>query len=156
MLKKADYNTVFIGKWHLGEAKHALPINHGYDEMHNETLYHLNAYTYASGEWNPTMSDETLAMFKKSTTGALSGKANKDDSEAKATTDIAGPEMASHIHGLDAISEKAALDYIAAHAKDANPFFMSLNWAKNHQPNIAAHDFEGKSDRSRLPIKPIN
>lgn len=145
LLKKADYNTVFIGKWHLGEAKHALPINQGYDEMHNVTLYHLNAYTYASGEWNPTMDDKTLAMFKKATTGALEGKANKDGSEAEAKTAIPGVEMASHIHELDAISEKAALDYIATHAKDKNPFFMSLNWAKNHQPNIPANDFVGKS-----------
>lgn len=43
------------------------------------------------------------------------------------------------------ISEKAALDYIEKHAQDKEPFFMSVNWAKNHQPNIPAHDFEGKS-----------
>lgn len=143
--KEANYNTVFIGKWHLGEAKTALPINQGYDEMYNVTLYHLNAYTYCSQEWNPTMDKKTLDMFKKVTTGSLEGKANKDGSVADAKTVIPGTEMASHIHELDAISEKAALDYIEKHANDKEPFFMSLNWAKNHQPNIPADDFVGKS-----------
>ena len=146
VLKKfAGYNTVFIGKWHLGEAKHALPINQGYDEMHNVTLYHLNAYTYASEKWNPTMSPETLKMFQRVTKGVLKGKANEDGSEAAAETVIPGPEVAAHIFELDAFSEKAALDYIEKHAKDDKPFFMSLNWAKNHQPNIPDTEFVHKS-----------
>ena len=33
VLKQADYNTYFAGKWHLGEADYALPIAHGYDKM---------------------------------------------------------------------------------------------------------------------------
>ncbi len=91
------------------------------------------------------MDEKTLAMFKKITIGVLEGKASKDGKLADAKTVIPGDEVASHISELDTLSEKAALDYIEKHAKDKEPFFMSLNWAKNHQPNIPADDFVGKS-----------
>ena len=44
MLKEAGYSTCQIGKWHLGEADYSMPTEHGFDEMRNTTLYHLNAY----------------------------------------------------------------------------------------------------------------
>ena len=145
VLKKADYNTVFIGKWHIGEDKYSYPINQGYDEMYNTTLYHLNAYTYCSAEYNPGMDQKTLDTFRKVTVGVLEGKANEDGSIADAKEVIAGKDVTANIPRLDGLSEKAALDYITKHAKDEKPFFMSLNWAKNHQPNIPAEEFEGKS-----------
>jgi len=145
VLKKADYNTVFIGKWHLGESDYAYPINQGYDEMYNVTLYHLNAYTYCSPTWNPTMSKKTLDMFRKVTKGVLEGKANKDGKIAQAKTVIAGKDVWEHISELDTLTEKAALDYIEKHAHDEKPFYMSLNWAKNHQPNLPAKEYAGKS-----------
>jgi hypothetical protein len=44
------------------------------------------------------------------------------------------------------IDEKThAVDYLEAHAKDENPFFMYVNTAKLHQPNLPHPDFEGKS-----------
>jgi len=46
VLQKADYQTYFTGKWHLGESDYALPNAPGYDEMKYVGLYHLNAYTY--------------------------------------------------------------------------------------------------------------
>ncbi len=143
--KEADYNTVFIGKWHLGESDYAYPINQGYDEMYNVTLYHLNAYTYCSPTWNPTMSQKTLDMFRTVTKGVLAGKADKDGKIAQANTVIEGKDVWEHISELDTLSQKAALDYIEKHAHDEKPFFMSLNWAKNHQPNLPAAEFKGKS-----------
>lgn len=65
ILKQGGYTTYFSGKWHLGEADYAMPTAHGYDKMQNVVLYHLNAYTYAFPSWNPDMSAETSAFFKK-------------------------------------------------------------------------------------------
>ena len=53
MLKTAEYNTFFIGKWHLGEYDYALPNAQGYDEMKYCGLYHLNAYTYGDPDLVP-------------------------------------------------------------------------------------------------------
>ena len=146
VLKTADYNTVFVGKWHLGEDAFSYPINHGYDEMHGVTLYHLNAYTYASAKYNPGMTPEILSYFQKVTKGVLEGKANADGSIAQATTVIEGKDVADNIHRLDQIAEDAAMAYLDKHAKDDKPFFMSLNWSKNHQPGIPAKEFKGKSE----------
>ena len=38
-----------------------------------------------------------------------------------------------------------AVDYLDAHASDENPFFLYLNTAKLHQPNLPHPDFVGKS-----------
>ena len=49
VLKKADYQTYFTGKWHMGESDYALPNAHGYDEMKYVGLYHLCVANCCSG-----------------------------------------------------------------------------------------------------------
>jgi arylsulfatase len=145
VLKKAGYATCFIGKWHLGEADYAMPVAQGYDVMKNVTLYHLNAYTYCSAKWNQDMSAEDLASFQKVTKGVLEGEAGTGGKPATIRTVIPGKEVWKHIPVLDQYTEDAALEFIEKHAKKDNPFFISVNFAKNHQPNIPAEEFVGKS-----------
>lgn len=138
VLKKADYNTYFCGKWHLGEDDYAMPTAHGYDKMENVVLYHLNAYTYGIESWNPGMTPEVREFFKKSTKGILEGEAGGK------VRDI-GPVTNENLGELDMIMTAGALKELEAlNAKD-NPFFMSINFAKNHQPNVPAKEFKGKS-----------
>ena len=145
VLKQAGYSTFFVGKWHLGEDDYALPINQGYDIMKNVTLYHLNAYTYCSPKWNPDMSAETLAMFRKVTKGVLEGEASADGKHGTYKTVIPGEDVWEKIPELDQYTEDATIKYLEEHAKDGQPFFMSVNFAKNHQPNLPAPEFVGKS-----------
>ena len=148
VLKQADYQTFFTGKWHLGEADYALPNAHGYDVMKYALLYHLNAYTYADPKWFPAMPTELREMFAKVTTGALSGNAGEK------------PHTDWHVNGeyentpekgwvgipyLDDYIEKAAIDYLDGAAKSGKPFFMSVNFMKVHQPNLPSPDYIGKS-----------
>lgn len=138
MLKKAGYKTFFAGKWHLGEADYAMPIAHGYDEMRNTFLYHLNAYTYAMDDWHKTMDPKLRAFFKKVTTGLLEGEAGKPVREyAKITSE--------NIAELDVEMTKTVLTKLDEYSKAGKPFFMSVNFGKNHQPNLPAADFKGKS-----------
>lgn len=138
VLKKAGYNTFFAGKWHLGEADYAMPTAHGYDVMRNVILYHLNAYTYAMPSWNPEMSPELLAYFQKVTTGILEGEAGKPTRQISKVTE-------ENIAQLDVMMTKTTLEYLEKYAKEGKPFFMSINFAKNHQPNLPAKGFAGKS-----------
>jgi arylsulfatase len=138
VLKKAGYNTYFAGKWHLGEDDYAMPIAHGYDVMRNVILYHLNAYTYAMPAWNPDMSPELLAYFQKVTTGILEGEAGAPTREVSKVTD-------ENIAELDVMMTKTSLEYLEKYAKEDKPFFMNINFAKNHQPNLPAKGFKGKS-----------
>ncbi len=152
VLKTAGYNTFFTGKWHLGESDYAMPNAQGYDEMRYVGLYHLNAYTYADPSWFPDMDPKLREMFQRVTRGALSGKAGETPTEDFKvngqyvnTPEIDGKEGVVGIPFFDRYVEKASLEYLSAHAKSDKPFFMSINFMKNHQPNMPDPDYIGKS-----------
>jgi arylsulfatase A-like enzyme len=149
VLKQADYQTYFTGKWHLGEADYALPKAHGYDEMKYVGLYHLNAYTYADPTWFPDMDPKLREMFQKVTKGSLSGKAGE---KAKEDFKINGQYVNTPEKGVvgipffDGYVEKAAIEFLEKAAKDPDkPFFINVNFMKVHQPNLPAPEFEHKS-----------
>jgi arylsulfatase len=148
VLKTGGYKTAFTGKWHLGEADYALPIAHGFDEMRYCGLYHLNAYTYADPTWFPDMDPELRQMFEKVTKGSMSGKAGQP---AKEDFKINGQYVNTPDKGVvgipffDEYVEKAAMEYLDANAASAEPFFLSVNFMKVHQPNMPHPDFQGKS-----------
>ncbi len=159
VLKTAGYKTFFTGKWHLGEADYALPNAQGFDEMKYCGLYHLNAYTYGDPEWFPAMPESLRAMFQKVTKGMMSGNAGEKAHEEfkvngeyvdkpgnPVTMDgVTYPTGVVGIPFLDAYIEKAALDYLDRNAKSDQPFFMSINFMKVHQPNLPHPDFIHKS-----------
>ena len=111
-------------------------------------LYHLNAYTYADPTWFPDMDPELRAMFARVTKGALSGKAGEP---AKEDFKINGQYVDTPDKGVvgipffDGYVEKAALDYLDRAANSTEPFFMSVNFMKVHQPNLPAPDYVHKS-----------
>nr|WP_249688863.1 arylsulfatase [Microvirga sp. 3-52] len=152
VLKQAGYRTFFTGKWHLGEADYALPNAQGYDEMKYCGLYHLNAYTYADPTWFPDMPPELRATFQRVTKGTLSGNAGqpareefKVNGQYVNTPVINGKEGVVGIPFFDEYVEKASLDYLDRAAQSREPFFMSINFMKVHQPNMPAPEFEHKS-----------
>lgn len=148
VLKTGGYKTFFTGKWHLGEADYALPNAHGYDQMRYAGLYHLNAYTYADPTWFPDMDPQLREMFEKVTKGALSGNAGEP---AKEDFKINGQYVNTPDKGVvgipffDQYVEKASIEYLEQNAKSGQPFFMSINFMKVHQPNMPAPEFEHKS-----------
>ncbi|WP_234262361.1 arylsulfatase [Klebsiella aerogenes] len=152
VLKTGGYKTFFTGKWHLGEADYALPNAQGYDQMKYVGLYHLNAYTYADPTWFPDMDPKLREMFARVTRGALSGKAGekahedfKINGQYVNTPVVDGKEGVVGIPFFDRYVEKASLEYLEANAKSSEPFFMSINFMKNHQPNMPDPDYIGKS-----------
>ena len=152
VLKTGGYKTFFTGKWHLGEADYALPNAQGYDEMKYAGLYHLNAYTYGDPTWFPDMDPELRAMFDRVTKGAMSGNAGqpakeefKINGQYVNTPVINGKEGVVGIPFFDEYVEKASLDYLDRNARSTQPFFMSVNFMKVHQPNMPAPEFQLKS-----------
>jgi arylsulfatase A-like enzyme len=148
VMKKGGYKTFFTGKWHLGEADYAMPTEQGYDEMKYCGLYHLNAYTYGDPTWFPDMAPELRAMFNKVTKGALSGKTGeKPIEEFKINGQYVNtPEKGVvGIPFFDEYVEKASVEYLDKASKSEEPFFMSINFMKVHQPNMPHPDFIHKS-----------
>jgi arylsulfatase A-like enzyme len=148
VLKQGGYHTFFTGKWHLGEADFALPNAHGYDEMKYVGLYHLNAYTYADPTWFPDMPADLRALFAKVTKGALEGNAGQPAHEVFKVNGQYVNTPAQGVVGIpffDEYVEKASLEYLDKAAKAGQPFFMSINFMKVHQPNLPHPDFIHKS-----------
>jgi arylsulfatase A-like enzyme len=149
VLKQGGYQTYFTGKWHLGEADYALPNAQGYDEMKHAFLYHLNAYTYGDPKWFPDMDPKLREMFQKVTKGSLSGKAGekaKEDWKVNGEYDNTPKKGVVGIPFLDEYVEKDAIGFLEEAAKDPKkPFFINVNFMKNHQPNLPAPEFEHKS-----------
>lgn len=148
VLKQAGYQTYFTGKWHLGESDYALPNAHGYDEMKYAFLYHLNAYTYGDPNWFPDMDPKLRAMFQRVTKGALSGKAGEKPTQDFQVNGeyVNTPEKGVvGIPFLDEYVEKAGIEFLEQAAKSDQPFFISVNFMKNHQPNMPAPEFKHKS-----------
>jgi len=149
VLKTAGYKTYFTGKWHLGEADYALPNAQGYDVMEHCFLYHLNAYTYGDPNWFPDMAPKLRAMFDKVTKGSLSGLAGKP---AKQDWKVNGEYVDTPEKGvvgipfLDKYVEQSGLKFLEDAAKTPDqPFFININFMKNHQPNLPAPEFKHKS-----------
>jgi arylsulfatase A-like enzyme len=149
VLKTAGYKTYFSGKWHLGEADYALPNAQGYDVMEHAFLYHLNAYTYGDPKWFPDMDPKLRAMFDKVTKGSLSGKAGE---KAKEDFKVNGEYVNTPEKGVvgipfldDYITQDGIkfLEDAAKHPKQ--PFFININFMKNHQPNLPEPKFIHKS-----------
>jgi arylsulfatase len=148
VLKQAGYRTFFTGKWHLGEADYALPNAQGYDEMKYAGLYHLNAYTYADPTWFPDMPPELREMFQRVTKGALSGNAGqpvREDFKVNGQYVNTPDKGVIGIPFFDEYVEKASIDYLDRAAQAREPFFMSINFMKVHQPNLPAPEYVHKS-----------
>jgi arylsulfatase A-like enzyme len=149
VLKQGGYKTYFTGKWHLGEADYALPNAQGYDVMEHVFLYHLNAYTYGDPNWFPDMDPKLRAMFDKVTKGSLSGKAGE---AARQDWKVNGEYVDTPEKGvvgipfLDKYVEQSALKFLDEVAKNpSQPWYINVNFMKNHQPNLPAPEFEHKS-----------
>ena len=87
-------------------------------------------------------------MFNKVTKGALSGKAGGPVVEEFKVNGqyVNTPEKGVvGIPFFDEYVEKASIDYLSRAAKSDQPFFMSINFMKVHQPNMPHPDFVHKS-----------
>jgi arylsulfatase len=111
-------------------------------------LYHLNAYTYTDPKWFPDMPEDAREMFAKVTKGSLSGKAGgpvKEDFKVNGEYVNTPEKGVVGIPFLDEYVEAAAIEFLEDAANSDAPFFINVNFMKNHQPNMPAPEFEHKS-----------
>lgn len=142
--KKNGYTTYFSGKWHMGDAPAAYPIEHGFDEMKHFAAYYAGVYAYSDTSrwfhpWFPSFNPEFNKAYNEvANLGEWEGVAGQP---AKRVATIDFPYMAT----FDLRQTDSAVSYIKQHAKDSNPFFMDVNFLKMHNPTNVAPEFKGKS-----------
>ena len=52
-LKQANYTTVQLGKWHVGDKPENFPTANGFDEMYDMLPYYAGVYAYDDKELHP-------------------------------------------------------------------------------------------------------
>lgn len=115
LLKDKGYATALFGKWHLGDAKKFLPLQHGFDEYYG--------LPYSNDMWprHPQYKFPDLPLIEGN---EIIGY-NTDQS--RLTTDYT----------------KHAVDFIRRNTK--KPFFLYLAHSMPHVPLAVSDKFKGKS-----------
>lgn len=132
ILKKRNYKTAAIGKWHLGHHREFLPLQQGFDEY--------LGLPYSNDMW-PVFYDGTRNIPPE-----YSGKLDYPELPL-----IRGNEKIREIRTLKDQSElttlytETAVDFITRNKN--HPFFLYLAHSMTHVPLAVSDKFKGKSEQ---------
>ena len=142
--KKNGYKTYFSGKWHLGDKPEFYPIEHGYDEMREFAAYYPGVYTYddTSPNFHPWFPKYNAAYWKEYQ--EIVNLYEWEGTAGKPATRVARINW-DYLAEFDVRQADSAIAFIKQNAKGANPFFMSVNFMKLHNPTNPAKAFRGKT-----------
>ncbi len=132
VLKKCNYSTIAIGKWHLGHHEIFLPLQHGFDEY--------LGLPYSNDMW-PINYDGTLATPETHARKASFPfppliEGNKKIREIKSLEDQAE---------LTTLYTERAVEFIQENNDE--PFFLYLAHSMPHVPIAVSDKFKGKSEQ---------
>ena len=118
-LKRADYQTAALGKWHLGAHPDQRPLQRGFDHFYG---FLTGGHRYFPAEW--TLADETevTAQYEAYKTKLLRNDRRVEETEY--LTDALSREAVNYVRQL----------------KD-NPFFMYLAYNAPHGPLQATEKY---------------
>lgn len=126
MLSAAGYRTAMFGKWHLGTSRGRVPTDQGFDEWIG---FESTDQAYWADKPGYPLSP---ALYLR--------EARKGEEPREIQS--YGLELRRDI---DHIITRHSVDFIAAHAKDKQPFFLYVPFAFAHHPALANKAFAGKS-----------
>jgi arylsulfatase A-like enzyme len=137
LLSDAGYSTACYGKWHLGEIEGRLPTDQGFDEWWG--------YRNSADEcgWTSYSNFQEMAeKFHLYTPMIWEGEKGGEQTAVRPMN----LELRPFLEEL--ITDKTT-DYIKAHAKDDEPFFIYTALSHAHMPEAVHPDFD-RTDPSRL------
>jgi len=126
LCKRQGYATAMYGKWHLGDRKKFLPLQHGFDEYYG--------LPYSNDMWPRGHRGEEHAGRKKEYPPLRMFKGNK------VVDDEVTPEDQTQ---LTKEYTRRAVDFIDRHRDQ--PFFLYVPHSMVHVPLYVSKEFEGKS-----------
>ncbi|MEX0275433.1 MAG: sulfatase-like hydrolase/transferase [Flavobacteriaceae bacterium] len=119
VLKKADYRTMAIGKWHLGAHPTQRPLKRGFDEFFG---FLTGGHRYFPEEWTLADISEVKAHNQAYRTKLLKNEQRIEEQE----------------YLTDALSREA-VDFVSRHAE--RPFFLYLAYNAPHTPLQATQKY---------------
>lgn len=136
MFKSKGYNTIYYGKWHLGETTESEPQYFGFDE------WRFGFYGSSDG----TLNGDNMSRYRAPVTlqkeGVMyirHGKTPNSPSEKLFPWDL------EYRRKIDNEMTTDAVEYINEQAKAEDPFFLFMGLTRPHYPNIPSEEFKGKS-----------
>lgn len=129
MLKARGYATGMFGKWHLGDSREFLPLQHGFDEF--------VGLPYSNDMWPVDYDGKPVGNsdWRKKAFPMLPLMNGNDTIRAITTLD----EQAE----LTGVYTEKAVSFIKKHKKE--PFFLYIPHSMPHVPIAASPRFKGKS-----------
>jgi arylsulfatase A-like enzyme len=122
MLKKANYNTMCVGKWHLGHLPRYLPSRHGFDDYFGIPYANdMSKATNPGAEW----------AGRTPPTPLMRGEAMIEQE----------PDQSLLTHRYT----DRAIQFIRKSNRAGSPFFLYISHTMPHQPIAASSSFRGKS-----------
>jgi arylsulfatase A-like enzyme len=122
MLKKAKYDTMCVGKWHLGHLPRYLPTHHGFDD------YFGIPY---SNDMSKATNPRNLWADKMPPTPLIRGEKTIEQEPDQSMLTQRYTEMAT--------------EFIRKSSRAERPFFLYLPHTMPHSPVAASSSFRGKS-----------
>lgn len=128
MFKQKGYSTAIFGKWHLGDQKEFLPLQHGFDEYvgipYSNDMW---PFDYLGKKYNLTKFQESCPPLPIIYGNEKKGEINTMDDQSQLTR----------------IFTDNATDFIKRNTE--KPFFLYLPHPMPHVPIAASDRFRGKS-----------
>lgn len=132
VLKKSNYKTAAIGKWHLGHLREFLPLQQGFDEYLG--IPYSNDMWPVNYDGTPFSSEKRDRKFDFPPLPLIEG--NEKIKEFNTLNDQAE---------ITTIYTERAIRFISENAK--NPFFLYLAHSMPHVPLAVSVKFKGKSEQ---------
>ncbi|WP_276165989.1 sulfatase family protein [Zobellia alginiliquefaciens] len=146
VLKKADYKTMHIGKWHLGDVPEFLPTNQGFDSFfgfpysHDMWPYHCNTVVE---ELKDTVLMQEILKRKKKLGYTVGGSWNFPDLPLMENEKVI--ELDPDQNEMTRRYTDKALEFIEENSKE--PFFLYLAHTMPHTNFFVSDNYKGKSER---------
>jgi arylsulfatase len=135
LFKSAGYNTVYVGKWHLGPFTVSQPQNQGFDKWLLGFRGTTDQTIYAD---NMKMVGAPDALQEAMTPKLL-------EANGPGESKIIGDYNFEYRKIIEGVIADKSVDYINEYAGKNDPFFLMIGFTRPHFPNDVSDEFKGKS-----------
>jgi len=136
LFKSQGYNTIYYGKWHLGESTESEPQYFGFDQ------WRFGFYGSSDG----TLNGDNMSRYQAPQALQEEGVMYVREARSSRTpSTLLFPYDLEYRTRIDNDMTTDAVEYIGSQAQTGQPFFLFMGLTRPHYPNLPSEEFKGKS-----------